>query len=288
VFRGTFTRRLTHCGVVVIGLVRLGLPLVAQKVEYSKVPPAVLEERLNDVADKNSEREQVMLGLFRTAGCDRDALEEQPVKGSRTPNVICTLKGTSDARIIVGAHYDKVTRSNGVIDNWTGACLLPSLFEGLHAKPHRFTFVFLSFTDEEKGLVGSEYSVSRLTPEERSRIRAMVNIDSLGLSDTEVWLSRADKDLANAAGAVAHALKLPLSAMNVDRVGLSDSGPFLKRKIPVIDFHSVTQETFPILHSPQDRIQAVRLTEYERSFELLVAYLAYLDMTLADSVPSSR
>jgi hypothetical protein len=35
------------------------------------------------------------------------------VKESRTPDVICTLKGTSEVRVIVGAHYDKVTRSNG-------------------------------------------------------------------------------------------------------------------------------------------------------------------------------
>jgi peptidase M28-like protein len=254
------------------------------------VAPAVLEKRLNSVVDKSPDREKVIVGLFREAGCDQDALNEQPVKGSRTPNVICTLTGGSDARVIVGAHYDKVPNSRGVIDNWTGTCLLPSLFEALRTKPHRLTFVFASFTDEEKGLVGSQYFVKHLTPEDRRKIRAMVNIDSLGLSDTEVWLSRADKNLAKAAGTVAHSLQLPLTAVNVDRVGLSDSRPFLDRKIPVIDFHSVTQATLHILHSPQDRIQAVHLEEYEKSYELLAAYLAVLDATLGlDSTePSPR
>lgn len=247
----------------------------------------MLEKRLKSVEDKNADREKVVTALFREAGCDHDALTEQPVKGARTPNVICTLVGTSDTRIVVGAHYDKVPVSSGVIDNWTGTCLLPSLYEGLRTKPHHFTFVFVSFTDEEKGLVGSRYFVKHLSPEDRRRIQAMVNIDTLGLSDTEVWLSRADKKLASVAGAVAHSLNLPLTAVNVERVGDSDSEPFVEKKIPAIDFHSLTQATLHILHTPEDRMEAVHLEEYERSYELLAAYLAVLDATLNREAPET-
>jgi hypothetical protein len=50
-------------------------------------------------------------------------------------------------------------------------------------------------------------------------------------------------------GRVASALGVPPTGVNVDNVGDDDSHPFLDARIPVITIHSVTQETFPILHS---------------------------------------
>lgn len=260
----------------------------AQRLEYDRVTPRLLEERLHRVADKISDREQTLHELFDSAGCKEGSLSEQAVKGSRTPNVVCTLEGTDEGRVVVGAHYDKVANGHGVIDDWTGASLLPSLYEGLHGKPRRLTFVFIGFTDEEKGLVGSRYYVGHLTNEEKTRIRAMVNIECLGLSDTKIWLTRADKSLANAAARIAHALGLPLAVVNVDRVGESDSRPFVDARIPVIDFHSVTQETLSILHGPRDAFPAVKMKEYVDSCNLLAAYLAYLDVTLSASPQPAR
>ena len=256
------------------------LPSSAQHIEYDHVTPQVLEERLHRVKDKTSDREQTLHELFESAGCKEPSLEDQPVKGSRTPNVVCTLTGTGEGRVVVAAHYDKVANGDGVIDNWSGASLLPSLFEGLHKRPCRFTFVFIGFTDEEKGLVGSRYYVSHLTREDKAKIRAMVNIDSLGLSDTKIWLSRGDKHLSHAAVAVAHSMNLPIGAVNVDGVGESDSRPFADARIPVIDFHSVTQETFRILHSPSDTFRSLKLQPYLDSCNLLIAYLVFLDATL--------
>ncbi len=267
-------------GVVLNAVV---FPASAQHIEYNQVKPALIEERLHRVTDKTADREQTLHELFESAGCKEAALDEEPVKRSRTPNVVCTLQGTEDGRIVVGAHYDKVSNGHGVIDNWSGASLLPSLYQGLYGKPRHLTFAFIGFTDEEKGLVGSRDYVSHLSKEDRTRIRAMVNIDSLGLSDTKIWLTRADKNLASAAAAVAHTLNLPLGVVNVDRVGESDSRPFLDARIPVIDFHSVTQETIAILHSSRDTFSALKLMEYEDSCHLLVAYLAYLDATLGAS-----
>jgi Zn-dependent M28 family amino/carboxypeptidase len=235
--------------------------------------------------DKNQERERVLESLFEEAGCKGDQIAEQPVKGSRTPNVICTLKGTDQATVIIGAHYDKVDVGHGVVDNWSGASLLPSLLQGLRAKPHRVTFVFIGFTSEEKGLIGSRFYVDRLSQEQRQTIRAMVNLDSLGLSDTKVWLSYADKQLAAGAFRVARSLNLPLDVVNVEQVGFSDAGSFREKKIPTIDFHSVTQETLPVLHSVRDTLSAIRFPAYQNSYIFLAAYLTYLDVASEPVAP---
>ena len=86
--------------------------------------------------------------MFSEAGCDEQHLSEQPVKGSKQPNVICLLPGTSDKVIIVGAHFDYVSAGNGVVDNWSGASLLPSLYEAIKIEPRKHSYIFIGFTDE--------------------------------------------------------------------------------------------------------------------------------------------
>ncbi len=255
-------------------------PAGAQRISYHRVEQGTVEQRLKTAPAKNPEREPKLHQLFEGAGCTGEALKEAAVKGSKSPNLICTLQGESDSVIVVGAHFDKVAAGEGVVDNWSGASLLPSLFESLNGEPRRHTFVFIGFTDEEKGLVGSEAYAKRLTPEERGKIRAMVNMDSLGLSPTKVWLSRADKDLAEALNQVAYTMQLPLAYVNVEQVGSSDSESFAKRKIPSLTIHSVTQETFPILHSSKDQLSAIRMDDYYATYRLIAVYLAYLDQTL--------
>ncbi len=93
-------------------------------------------------------------------------------------------------------------------------------------------------------------------------------------------LTRADPGLARGLATVAQALKLPLGVMNVHLVGRSDSDSFQDRNVPAIVVHSLTQATFPILHSSADRIEAVNFRDYYDSFVLVAGYLAYLDGTL--------
>ena len=146
--------------------------------------------------------------------------------------------------------------------------------------PHRHTFLFAGFTDEEKGLVGSRFYVSTIPQADLARIRAMVNLDSIGTTPAKVEIDRADHNLINALAMVAANLKLPLSPMNVHRVGRSDSDSFQDRHVPTVNIHSMTNDTFRILHSPQDRIQAIHLNDYYDTFRLIQAYLAYLDQIL--------
>ncbi len=166
------------------------------------------------------------------------------------------------------------------MDNWSGAALLPSLFEALRAKPRKHTFVFVAFTGEETGLNGSEFYVKQMTAAQRANIKAMVNLDCLGLSGTKVALSDSDADLAARLNGVAHAMKLPLAAINTGKIGMSDSRPFREKKIPAVEIHSMTQETLPILHSARDQLGVISMDDYCDSYRLVCGYLAYLDSAL--------
>ena len=238
----------------------------------------IVERRLKSFSTKNSEREALIRKWFAESGCKEANLSEEALDRKLPPNVICVLPGETQQVIVVGAHTDKVDSvGDGVVDNWTGAALLPSLLYSLSAQPRHHTLIFVGFSGEEKGLVGSHYYVDHLTNEQRAHIEGVVNFDSLGLGPTEVWASHADKALLDALGRVAYASKLPVSAMNVPEGATADSESFARYQIPRITLHSVTQKTWPILHSPFDKMAAIKMNDYYDSYKLIAEYLAYLD-----------
>ena len=247
----------------------------------------VIESRLKDFSRKNDQREAIMKQLFLQSGCKPDQLAEQPVKRRVPPNVMCVVPGESQDVILVGAHYDHADVGDGVVDNWSGASLLPSLLYSLGTATPHHTFAFVGFSGEEQGMLGSDYYAKHLTAEQRSHIVAMVNLDTLGLGPTEVWVTHSDDDLIRSIGLVANAMKVPVSAMNVDQVGTTDSESFAKFKIPRITVHSVTQETWRILHSDKDKLSAIRMDDYYGSYRLLAGYLAYLDGHLGTPAPNA-
>lgn len=254
------------------------------QVRLRAVKPEVVQERLQGYKGNDAQREATLKGFFESAGCAGEKLSEQPVKHLRQPNLICVLPGDTDSVILIGAHYDHVDAGDGVVDNWSGASMLPSLYQALNAGQRRYTVVFAAFAGEEQGLVGSQYYVKNLAPEKLKKMRAMVCIDTLGLGPTEVWVSRSDKELVANIATLAHALNLPVTRVDVDGVGMSDEEPFVGKKVPVIMFHSVTRSTLGVLHTPRDNYKALKFDDYYTSYRLLSAYLNYLDQTLDPNV----
>jgi Iap family predicted aminopeptidase len=252
---------------------------IAQTIQFAAVSPDIVEKRLEAYVSKNDEREPAVRQILEDAGCVGDKLTEQSVKGLKAPNLICTLPGATEVVIVVGAHFDLVEAGNGVVDNWTGASLLPSLYQGIAGAPRRHTFRFVAFSGEEKGMVGSKAYVHELG-KSHERVIAMVNMDTLGLAETEVWASRADPKLLQLIRLAAAAVNLPLSGMNVDRVGSTDSESFREKKIRTITIHSLTSATLPILHSAKDRIEAIDKAAYYHTYRLVLASLAVLDQKL--------
>jgi aminopeptidase-like protein len=267
---------------VMVLLLQSWVGVFAATVRYSPASRQVVEERLAKYAGSNQQREATLKQLFTDAGCDDQHLSEQPVKGSRLPNLICLLPGTSNKVIIVGAHFDRVSEGEGVVDNWSGASLLPSLYQAVKNESRKHTYIFIGFTDEEQGEVGSRFYVRKMTKEQVAATDAMVNMDTLGLAPTEVWASHSDKRLTHALLNVAQRLNMPVSGVDVEQVGSTDAEQFSQRNIPRITIHSLTQKTWNarILHTSKDKISAMRLDDYYETYRLLAAYVAFLDQVL--------
>lgn len=125
----------------------------------------MVQARLGKYAGNHRQREGTLKELFADAGCNDQHLSEQLVKGSKLPNLICLLPGNSGRVIIVGAHFDRVSEGDGAVDNWSGASLLPCLYEAVKMAPRKHTYLFIGFTDEEQGEVGSGFYVRQMSKE---------------------------------------------------------------------------------------------------------------------------
>jgi len=249
---------------------------VAETLKVKLVDQAVIQSRLQAGVVPGKEREDLIAKLFRDAGCEV-SLQKVDRKSS---NVICRLPGETPATIAVGGHFDFVDKGQGIVDDWSGASLLPSLFAALKTEHRTHTFEFVAFTDEETGLVGSARFVKELSKEERKDLQAFINLECLGMNPPNVWVSRSTPLLVHLLEGVANAIKVPLQGVNVDKVGDDDTHPFLDRKIRVICIHSVTQETLGILHSARDRPDAISIANYYDAYRLVAFYLASLDSKL--------
>lgn len=179
--------------------------------------------------------------------------------GKRTANIMGVLPGNdpalADEVIILGAHMDHLGTSrsfiyNGADDNASGTTGLLHLAEVAVAAAPARTLVFIAFSGEELGLLGSRHYVDNpVFPLEDTLV--MINMDMIGYSNGRVQAMGA---LA-AAGVAARLRELHPDddklqiQMTRDSGGRSDHAPFAKLGIPVTAFHTGTHANY---HKPGD------------------------------------
>ena len=114
-------------------------------------------------------------------------------------NVIARLNNDldDDRVVVIGAHLDTVPSTQGANDNGSGLAVVSVLAEELADDELPFDLRFVLFGAEETGLNGSYHYVRELTPEERSRIAVMINLDSVGLGGITVTGSEGPLSVAN-------------------------------------------------------------------------------------------
>lgn len=202
-------------------------------------------------------------------------------------NVIALLEGADaavrDEVIVIGAHYDhlgvggagslapgETAVHNGADDNASGVGALlrvaALLSEG--PRPAR-SIVFIAFTGEESGLLGSA-QFARSPTVDLARARAMLNMDMVGrLEDDPLivygvgtaaeWTALVERQAARAAIDV---------TLQADGVGPSDHTSFYMRDIPVLHFFTNTHGDY---HKPSDDWDRVDADGLERVAQLVAA-----------------
>lgn len=200
-------------------------------------------------------------------------------------NVVGVLEGHgphADETIVIGAHYDHVGRGgkgslapgskeihNGADDNASGTVSLIELARRLAARKDKLQrrIVFIAFTAEEVGLVGSaRYTKNPVFPLDKTV--AMLNMDMVGrLTDDKltvfgtgtspVWddlVSRLSKD------SQLQIISKP------EGFGPSDHASFYTKQIPVLHFFTGTHSDY---HRPSDDWEKINIPGMRRVVDLI-------------------
>lgn len=235
-----------------------------------------LTERVARSPLSNVERMKALVELFRLGGAsDADIALQDAGRGQS--NVIVTKRGRTDRVIVVGAHYDKVGEGNGVIDNWTGASMVANLHQALHGVDTDATIVFIGFAREEDGLIGSSQYVRSLTKEQRGKIDAMINLDTLAVDGTFAWQGNSTQVLVDRVVEVAARTGRSAQAARLSG-GDADSSTFRRAGIPAVTLFGASQDViFDIIHSERDTMAAFDFAHYKNAYLLVIEVLKSLD-----------
>ena len=178
-------------------------------------------------------------------------------------NVIGYLDNNAENTIIIGAHYDHLgfggegslyrdsikAVHNGADDNASGVSVLLNLAAKLKEKNTNNNYLFMAFSGEEMGLLGSNYFVKNPTIDTK-KISYMINMDMVGRM-------KKDSTLAVYGTGTSPIFKQVLKSHNnhfkliqqESGVGPSDHTSFYLANIPVLHFFTGQHQDY---HKPSD------------------------------------
>jgi len=183
-------------------------------------------------------------------------------------NVVAVVPGSgpdADEYVVAGAHYDHLGLGmlghmfgppgsiyHGADDNASGTATILELASLLsRAAPPARSIVFICFTGEEEGLVGSEYFVKH-SPIPLDKIVGMINLDMVGRIRNQTLYIGGQGTAKDFDAILAQAdVESPLNLKSIGRGGLgpSDHNSFAMQRIPVLFFFSGLHADY---HRPTD------------------------------------
>ena len=191
-------------------------------------------------------------------------------------NVVGLIDNKKETTIIIGAHYDHIGYGgqysldrgineihNGADDNASGTAMLLNLVKKLSKRNNsNSNYLFIGFSAEELGLLGSKYFVNSKLYDEGT-YNMMINLDMVGRLNEKKELSVFGAGTSSIFRQVLNSLNgsFNLNIIN-DGTGPSDHTSFYNKDLPVLFFHTGSHENY---HRPSDDVE---LINYEGIHEI--------------------
>jgi hypothetical protein len=191
-------------------------------------------------------------------------------KEAETQNVVAMIPGNDpllkEEYVVVGAHFDHlgmggpgsgsravdtIAVHNGADDNASGVAMIIELAEKMASeKQNKRSVIFVAFSAEEMGLVGSKAFTNK-PPIETEKMIAMLNFDMVGrLDSASNALSIGGTKTAVETEDILNKFNTGFSlALSPEGVGPSDHASFYLQNIPVL---FISTGAHPDYHTPAD------------------------------------
>ncbi len=200
-----------------------------------------------------------------------------PVHQVEATNVVGVLRasGADAARaVMVGGHLDGVgTDPNGTVfeaanDNASGPSILVEVARALaaHRAELKRSVVFVAFSGEEEGFLGSEAYIARMaaSPGRIESLVAMLNLDVIGCCGDTLEVSDESSALVERFRTAAATAGVPFRSSGP---GGSDQSSFSKRGVPA----ALILWSDYILHTTADMISKVDVAHLQKAGDVVTA-----------------
>lgn len=208
-------------------------------------------------------------------------IKSQFTSSFKAKNIIGKIDGTTnDSLIVITAHYDHLgkignTYFPGANDNASGVAFLLELANYFSKHPPKYTLIFIAFTAEEAGLVGSSYFVKNPLIN-LSKIRFLLNFDIMGTGEDGIQIVNSSiftkeyehLNQINSKHKLIKQIKRRGEACN------SDHCPFHEKGIPSFFIYTLGDSKF--YHDVYDKADSLSLSEFEDLQKLFIEFIQTL------------
>ena len=222
---------------------------------------------------------QVQDSVVRLGEPFRVTIEAEFLPNFEANNVIGFLpaKKKRAKTIVFCAHYDhlggigKNTFIPGANDNASGTAMLVTLANYFKKNPSKYNMLFIAFSGEEAGLLGSEFFVAN-SPIKMKKIRFVLNLDIMGSGEEGITVVNATEYTEEFELLTAINNELNLLPRVKSRGETSNSDHYFFHKNGVPSFFIYTMGTNKNYHDVFDTYDALTFEAYNNVMKLLQVF----------------
>ena len=196
-------------------------------------------------------------------------LKQEEFEG-KSHNVILDLPGEIDEYIVLTAHYDSTSLSQGAYDNMSGSVGLLGIAEHFAKNPHRYGLRFIWCGSEERGLLGSK-AYCEQHEEELKKIVLNINLDMIGcIMGKFISCCTTEESLVSYMNYLSFEKGFPVASKQ--DVYSSDSTPFADKGVPALSFARIAPHNTATIHNSYDTIAVMSGEQMCADIDFIVAF----------------
>ena len=188
----------------------------------------------------------------------------------KSRNVIAEIPGTSDQWIVLTAHYDSTSLSQGAYDNMSGAVGLLGIAEAFVGKPQRYGLRFIWCGSEERGLLGAK-AYTAAHEEELKNVDLNINLDMIGcIMGKFIVCCTTEEALVTYLKYMGAELGWGINPYQ--DVYSSDSTPFADKGVPAVSFARIAPPNTATIHNSYDTKALMSARQMAQDIAFLVQF----------------
>ncbi len=186
-------------------------------------------------------------------------------------NVILDLPGEIDEYIVLTAHYDSTSLSQGAYDNMSGSIGLLAMAQAYAVKPHRYGLRSIWCGSEERGLLGAK-AYCAAHEDELNKIVLCINLDMIGcIMGKFIACCTSEEKLVHYIQYMS--AELGFGCGPYQDVYSSDSTPFSDKGIPSVSFARIAPPSTATIHNSYDTQAVISAEQMELDIAFITAFL---------------